>query len=213
MTPSEVASAAHRVEVERLGAESGVQDQVCAAYGGINYIEVPSYPESVVSQLRVRREVWWELDRRLALVFLGRAHVSSEVHRAVIASLTADPGAHTRLEELRHAAEDARRAVTAGDLVALGHAMARNTDAQRRLHSGLVNAEVERAIDVAAAHGALGWKLNGAGGDGGSLTLLCGGDRDRPAKDGLLGALQKENSSLRVVPTRLSRRGLRVWEL
>ena len=34
--------------------------------------------------------------------------------------------------------------------------------------------DAHRIIEVAKANGAIGWKVNGAGGDGGSITLLCG---------------------------------------
>jgi D-glycero-alpha-D-manno-heptose-7-phosphate kinase len=40
MSPHEVAYAAHRVETERLNLQSGIQDQLCSAYGGINFIEM-----------------------------------------------------------------------------------------------------------------------------------------------------------------------------
>jgi D-glycero-alpha-D-manno-heptose-7-phosphate kinase len=40
MTPHEIAYAAHHVETERLKLQSGIQDQLCSAYGGINYIEM-----------------------------------------------------------------------------------------------------------------------------------------------------------------------------
>src|SRR5216117_2595047 len=40
LTPHEIAYRAHRVEVERLGLQSGIQDQLCAAYGALNFIEM-----------------------------------------------------------------------------------------------------------------------------------------------------------------------------
>jgi D-glycero-alpha-D-manno-heptose-7-phosphate kinase len=40
LTPHEIAYAAHRVETQRLKLQSGIQDQLCAAYGSLNYIEM-----------------------------------------------------------------------------------------------------------------------------------------------------------------------------
>jgi D-glycero-alpha-D-manno-heptose-7-phosphate kinase len=205
-----VADAAHRVETERLGAQAGVQDQLSAAYGGINFIEVPAYPQATVTRLAVPDTVWWELERRLALVFLGRAHVSSDVHDRVIAGLVHEGEASPHLDALRHAAEVARDAIEAGDFPALGRAMARNTEAQAGLDASLVSTDAQRAIDVAREHGALGCKVNGAGGEGGSITVLCG--PDMRAKRELLGALESSGPNVRVIPIGLSRRGLRVWE-
>lgn len=208
MTPHGTAYAAHRVETELLKAQSGIQDQLCAAYGGLNYIEVTSFPHATVTALDVRNDVWWELDRRLVLVFLGRAHVSSDVHDRVIASLQ---GTSPILDELRRAAEDARDAVLAADLSSLGAAMTRNTDAQRGLHPSLVGADAQKVIDMATAHGALGCKVNGAGGDGGSITLLCQPD-SRSARE-MVRAIEDADPLFRVIPTRLSRHGLRVWDV
>jgi D-glycero-alpha-D-manno-heptose-7-phosphate kinase len=210
MTLDEVAYAAHRIEVERLGHQSGVQDQLCAAYGGINYIDIASYPHASVSQLAVPDAVWAELEQRLILLFLGRPHRSSEVHERVIAGLERAGGSSPHLEELRRAAEHARDAVHAADFVALGQAMIANTDAQARLHPDLVGAQARTAIDAARAEGALGWKVNGAGGDGGSLTVLCGADPR--VKGDLVRALHEADPRFRTIPIRLSRTGLRVWD-
>jgi D-glycero-alpha-D-manno-heptose-7-phosphate kinase len=209
MTPRQVAAAAHRIEVDRLGAQSGIQDQLCAAFGGINYIEIASYPQASLSQLAVPNTVWRELDRRLVLLFLGSAHLSSEVHDRVIASLNRAGENAPQLEELRHAAQQARDAVLGADLHALGRAMIENTDAQSRLHPDLVSARAQAAVQVAAANGALGWKVNGAGGEGGSITLLCGpGTGSKPR---LLRALRQADARFQIIPTHLSRHGLRVW--
>ena len=210
MTPHEIAYAAHRIEVERLGLQSGIQDQLCAAYGGINYIEMFSYPHASVSQLWVPNTMWSDLERRLLLVFLGRTHVSSRIHEEVIADLERHGARCPELEELRGAAEEARDALYAADLAALGRAMTHNNDLQRRLHPSLVSREAEAAIDVATANGALGWKVNGAGGEGGSITVLCGADMH--IKRQLMAALRDADPLFQIIPTYLSRYGLRVWE-
>jgi D-glycero-alpha-D-manno-heptose-7-phosphate kinase len=175
-TPREIAYLAHRLEVEVLGAESGIQDQLSAAFGGINYIEIDPYPEAAIQRLGE----WDDLEDGLSLVFLGRAHDSSGVHREVIEHLSqgASPAA---LEALRAAAVAARDAVVARDLRAFGQAMIDNTDGQRALHPRLVGADAQRVFECAVRDGALGWKVNGAGGDGGSVTILHAGPDDRDA--------------------------------
>src|SRR3974390_2100575 len=110
-TAHEVAALAHRIETERLGTESGVQDQVAAAFGGINYVEVRSYPDARVIPLSIPEAVWRELERRLVVVSLGRPHVSSEVHARVIARLRESATIGTaELDTLRSAAADGRDA-------------------------------------------------------------------------------------------------------
>jgi D-glycero-alpha-D-manno-heptose-7-phosphate kinase len=206
----EIAVTAHRIEVERLGIQSGVQDQFCAAFGGINYIEIHSYPHASVRQLHLPEDMWAQLDHRLVLVYLGRAHVSSYVHDQVITALAAHRGTiEHSLEALRRAAEEAKDAVIAADLGGLGRAMSANTEVQRRLHPDLVSKSAQEVIDVAIACGAIGWKVNGAGGEGGSVTILCGADAGSKRK--LRTALLRADPLFQVVPTTLSRDGLRVW--
>ena len=93
---------------------------------------------------------------------------------------------------------------------ALGQAMIDNTEAQRRLHPALVSQDAGRVIEIARAHGALGWKVNGAGGEGGSLTLLCGPRAE--AKRAMLQEIEAEGRGFQNIPIYLSRFGLRVWK-
>ena len=210
MTPHEVASAAQKIETEMLGQQSGIQDQLCSAYGGINYIEMFHYPHASVSPIQVPNATWWELERRLALVYLGKSHRSSEVHEMVIRSLE-DAGPDCKqLSDLRKTAARSRDALYAGDFAALGAAMIENTEAQARLHPAIVSADAARAIEIAKAHGALGWKVNGAGGDGGSLTILC--DAAAQVKRAMLRSIEQENPRFKNIPIYLSRYGLCVWK-
>ena len=78
------------------------------------------------------------------------------------------------LAALRRTAPRSRDAVYVGDFKALGKAMIDNHEAQHRLPSALISADADRIIAIAQDHGAIGWKVNDAGGDGGLLTLLCG---------------------------------------
>jgi len=201
VAPREIAYAAHRLEVEVLGTESGIQDQLSAALGGINYLEIEPYPESTVYTL----PAWDDLGVRLTLVFLGRAHHSSDIHRQVIE----DEGSHRSevLSRLRAAAVDARTAVLTRDLHAFGQAMIANTDAQRSLHPELVGVDADRVIEVARMQGAIGWKVNGAGGDGGSVTVLSGSAEAKVAFD---RRVVMEGGSYRVLPVELSAAGLTV---
>ena len=94
--------------------------------------------------------------------------------------------------------------------MALGRAMADNTVAQADLHPALVNADARQLIALAQEYGAIGWKVNGAGGEGGSVTLLCG--ESASARRSLLRAITQANPLFAPIPIYLSRFGLRVWE-
>ena len=181
--------------------ESGIQDQLSAAFGGINYIEIDPYPEATVYAL----PTWEELSSLLTLVYVGRAHDSPGVHRQVIEeSRGQGSGVFSRL---RYAAVAGRDAVLSRDLDALGRSMISNTEAQRSLHPEVVGGDALRVIEVASAQGALGWKVNGAGGDGGSITILSASGE---AKEELDRRVIRTDPHYRVLPVEVSRFGLRV---
>jgi D-glycero-alpha-D-manno-heptose-7-phosphate kinase len=96
------------------------------------------------------------------------------------------------------------------DFQALGRAMIDNTEAQRRLHPELISADASRVIEIVSEHRALGWKVNGAGGEGGSLTILSGYDPEE--KSAMIRAIEGENPSFSNIPISLSKDGLRVWK-
>ncbi len=210
LTPHEVAYIAQSIETDMLGQQSGIQDQLCSAYGGINYIEMFDYPRATVSQIQVPNSIWWELERRLALIYLGKSHSSSDVHGMVIRELEDAGPDNPKINALRETAVPSKNAIYAGDFAALGRAMIANTEAQRALHPALISPDAQTVIDIARAHGALGWKINGAGGDGGTVTLLC--DDQSSVKRTMLREIEAENPLFQNIPIYLSRHGLRVWE-
>jgi D-glycero-alpha-D-manno-heptose-7-phosphate kinase len=195
----DLAYAAHRLEVEVLGRESGIQDQLSAAFGGINYLEIDRYPDATVRSW----PAWDDLSARLTLVYVGQAHDSSGVHQQVIETITGRPP--EALSRLRDAAVAARDAVLARDLRRFGQAMIANAQAQHSLHPELIGADARRVFELAASGPALGWKVNGAGGDGGSVTVLSESPAAKAAFD---AAVPRLDSRYQVLPVEVSPTGL-----
>jgi D-glycero-alpha-D-manno-heptose-7-phosphate kinase len=201
--PATVARGAHELETFELGLQSGVQDQIAAAYGGSNLITIDSYPQAEVQSLNLTRATWDALARRVLTVYLGSPHRSSAVHEAVIARLRGGDGERL-LSPLRTAAEEAARALLSGDLEAYGEAMISNTAAQAGLYPALVNSRAQEIIELSRRHGAAGWKVNGAGGEGGTVTIV--GPDDPSALLDALGAI----AGVTVLPLRPARWGAHI---
>lgn len=210
LTPAEVAAAAHRIETQRLGLQSGIQDQLNSAFGGICFIDMHQYPNATVSKIDIPNALWWELEHRTVLIFLGQSHNSSAVHQEVITRLEGEGRDSQAIEGLRRCAVAGKNALYEGDILAYGRAMIENTEAQRCLHPALVGARAQNVIEIAQQHNAAGWKVNGAGGDGGSLTIL--GPANGTAHRNMLRAIGELGHGIRHIPTYFSRYGLRVWE-
>ncbi|MGQ9672297.1 MAG: GHMP family kinase ATP-binding protein [Candidatus Aminicenantales bacterium] len=207
----QVVSLAHRVETEDLGMQSGIQDQVAAAYGGICFIHMPEYPRACVEKVSLKPGIWAELGRRLCLVYLGRPHRSSVLHERVISGLERGGSKREILEALKKLPARARAHLTAGDLESYGKVMIENNEYQRALLAELISNEADEIIHIAKRHGAAGWKVNGAGGKGGTLTILASADDERRRK--MVREIVSLGKGMRLLPTFLSSVGLRVGEV
>lgn len=185
LAPADAAVLAHQVEVDRVGRQSGVQDQWAAALGGAGLLAIGPYPEVRHRHLELAASTVAALGERTVTVVFG-PHDSSKVHAEVINHIVGCSGeAHDRarrtLGRLSSLATDAAAALEAGDVAAWAGVLAASTEAQAELHPGLVGPRHRAAIDAARRLGAIGWKVNGAGGDGGSLTVVLG---DAPGSAG-----------------------------
>ena len=207
LTPHEIASLAHSIETEKLGMQSGIQDQLASAYGGISFMNMYEFPHASVSPLQVPNNIWWELEHRLAVIYIGTPHSSSETHKKVIAELGDDASQDHRLGRLREMAAEGKAALYTGNFERLGRCMHENTECQRKLHPQLVCKDFETIIEIANDFGVLGCKVNGAGGDGGSLAILTNGNMAQKRK--MLKTMREKNYM--PLPVYLSRQGLRVW--
>jgi D-glycero-alpha-D-manno-heptose-7-phosphate kinase len=204
LLPYEVARESQCLETEELGLECGVQDQLCSAYGGVNFMEV-TYPHARVMPLSLDTATVCELEDRFVVVYTGRSHFSSAMHEKVIAEYEAG---HNRasFEKLAECAVRGKEALLSGDLDAFGEAMNENWDAQKSLHPDITTTEIEALHESTFAAGAMGFKANGAGG-GGTVTILAQRNRDHTVRRAV------EELGMTVLPSKIDGFGLRVWEV
>ncbi len=205
-----LARLAHRVETDKLGQQSGIQDQIAAAHGGISDIEMDHYPDARVTAVRLAPRVRLELVRRLCLVYMGRPHRSSSMHEKVIAKLETGGRKRDILRRLTDLAGEAREALAGGDLESYGRAMVRNNECQRALHGELISPGADAVAAAARRCGALGWKVNGAGGRGGSMSVLA--PADDVLRRRMIAGIEALGGGIRILPVVLSPDGVTAWE-
>lgn len=205
LTPHEAAALAHKLETEELGIQSGVQDQIASATGGIGYHTIEAYPSVSSSPVRLPHDIALELESRLILVYTGESHLSGDVHKKVIADYEAGVERTLKaMETLRNTPVWAKSALMRGDFVELAEIMNINTQCQKNLHPDITTQKIETLEEIARKAGAMGSKINGAGG-GGSVTLLCGSDNTRAVEHAV------KEAGYRVLPCHLDFRGLKTW--
>jgi len=206
----EIASLAHRVETEKLKQQSGIQDQICASYGGICFIHMYRYPKAHVEPIKLEERVWEELDRRICLIYLGKPHRSSAIHEKVIERLERGGPQFQQIKKMTSVAQKAKGFLLEGDLESYGEMMILNNECQRSLYSKLISKQADFVIQVAKKYRASGWKVNGAGGKGGSMTILA--STDDFLRRQMIEEINSLGGGIRFLPVFLSPSGLFAWE-
>jgi D-glycero-alpha-D-manno-heptose-7-phosphate kinase len=160
----ELASLAIALEQERLQDAVGSQDQVAAAYGGLNRIEFRTSGEFLVEPVTIAAPRLKELEGSLLLFYTGLSRLASEVAADVVRNL---PNHRDILVRMRDMVDEALGILDSdASLDAFGELMHEGWTLKRQLSSRVASTEVEEVYRKALRAGALGGKLLGAGGSG-----------------------------------------------
>lgn len=187
------------IYLERVlcGESGGEQDQIAAAYGGLNKIEFGG-DGFQVSPIVIPRKKKRQLNERLLLFFTGFSRFSFSIqaeHEKAI-------GTNTRqLLELLSLVDQAEAILTGGALDDFGRLLDHTWRLKRGLTSSVSTSEIDRFYAAAIEAGVLGGKLLGAGG-GGFLLLYV-----QPEKQ---DAVRRALSPLKEIPFQFENDGARI---
>lgn len=203
LKPEQIAQLAHKLEVEELKIESGVQDQYAAAFGGINFMEI-NYPLVKITPIKLDNDKIHQLEKQLILVYLS-SRSSDEMHKAVIRNYQkGNEFTINSFKAIRNYAYEMKSAIYSGDLELIGNIINKNWEAQQKLHPLMTNSLIKKTEYIARKNGAIGFKLNGAGG-GGSATIL--------AAKGFKNEIEQEliKEGIQILPIKIDFKGVHSW--
>lgn len=159
-----------RIEQDLLGETVGSQDQVQAAYGGLNYITFHAEPEFSVRPVVLSRERLEEFSAYFMLFYTGIKRTAADVARSYVDNI----GQKKReLHVIQSMVKDGL-AILAGDqgLVPFGELMHEAWKIKRGLSDLVSNGDIDALYRQARDAGAIGGKLAGAGGGGFMLLFV-----------------------------------------
>jgi D-glycero-alpha-D-manno-heptose-7-phosphate kinase len=186
-TKMELARQAIYVEQELLKESVGCQDQVLAAFGGLQRVDFDSDGEIRVTPIVLRPGRLDELKRHLMLYFTGFSRTASEIAREQIQQT---PSLTAKLRMLRGTVDDAQGILVGdGDIGAFGRLLHDAWQIKRGLTSKIADAQIDAIYDTARTAGAIGGKLLGAGG-GGFMVLFVPPESQGRMRDALRGLLE-----------------------
>ena len=166
-----------------LCAESGgVQDQIAAAYGGLNAISF-SRDGFQVDPIIISNKRKEQLNNNLMLFFTGFSRFSFTIqqeHEKAIYSK------EKQLLEMLSLADNVENILVNGDLDEFGLMLDHTWRLKRSVNSTVTTSQIDEVYEVATRAGALGGKLLGAGG-GGFILLYVQPDKQERVRRALCG--------------------------
>jgi D-glycero-alpha-D-manno-heptose-7-phosphate kinase len=183
------------MEREVLGEAVGCQDQVFAAFGGLNVVEFHRLDDIAVSRVVMNPQRLEELDASLLLFFTGVTRRAGDIERDKISRIPQTRGHLLRMLQL---VEQGHALLTGNEPLSRFGELLHDAWCEKKSLGPQVSSEsIDRLYQRAREHGAIGGKLLGAGG-GGFLLLFVPPDRqsqlrqalaDRPEVPFQIGAL------------------------
>lgn len=178
-----LAKQACEVEIEKLGAPIGKQDQYAAAYGGLNFIRFNKDSTVSVSPIMMNAETHRTLQDNLMMFYTGSTRSANTILSEQKKNITQDDK-NENLKKMCQLAEQMKDALENNDLSSFGGILNQSWELKRTLASGISNPEIDKAYETAMKNGALGGKLLGAGG-GGFLLFYCEKDKQDKLRESI----------------------------
>jgi len=169
-TKEQLANLAIHVEQELLLENVGIQDQIAAAYGGFNKIEIGNDGSFSVLPITISRERRDELQSSLLMVYTGTSRIASDIAAEQIKSI---PSKTSEMHRVRSMVDTAIGILNGtGSINDFGHLLHEAWSVKRSLSSRISPDFVDEIYSLALGSGALGGKLLGAGGGGFMLFFI-----------------------------------------
>lgn len=160
----QLATESIHLEQEIMKETVGSQDQVCAAYGGLNRISFLTNGEFSVQPMTLANERIEELNSHLMLFYTGIKRTAATVATSFVPGLAARTSLLNKMRDCVDKGCDILG--RGGDLAPFGKLLHEAWLAKCELSNKISNDSVDAAYRAARSAGALGGKLLGAGGGG-----------------------------------------------
>lgn len=185
------------VEQELLKEAVGAQDQVSAAYGGLNRIDFHPNGAMEVKRILADQRRLADLEHHLALYFTGFSRIASDVAQEQIkATPNREKELHAMLQMVSEA--EAILANPSRSLHEFGRLLHESWQIKKTLTQRISTSTIDEIYETGRKAGALGGKLLGAGGGGFMLFFVPPERRE---------ALRASLKNLLCVPFSFSNRG------
>lgn len=165
ITKEELYKEAIHIEQNLIKENVGSQDQVWAAYGGLNTIEFLQNGEILVEPIIMKEEHLRNFEDKFMLFFTGLSRHASVIAQEQIQNTHRNKNELSKMKEL---VDEAYKIIASGkdDFVDFGRLLNETWQLKRKLSSKITTRDIDDIYETAIKSGAVGGKLCGAGGGG-----------------------------------------------
>ena len=166
---------AHAIEQSVAGVPCGLQDQLAAAFGGVNAWTWPADPglPPFAGNPLLEGEALRRLDRHLLVAYLGVTHISKDVNSTWVRQFISG-NSRENWHEIARLTQDFAGAIIRWDMRAAAEAMNRETAIRKAMTPQVLDDMGDR-LAAAALTAGCGARFTGAGG-GGCLWAIGAAD-------------------------------------
>lgn len=199
ITKKRLALEAIHIEQEMIKENVGSQDQMSAAFGGLNKIEFSGNHNIEVRPVTISESRLKELESHLMLFFTGFSRLASEVAKDKISQI---PNKKKELNALHGMVDEAINILNGNcSLIDFGKLFHESWKIKKSLSDKVSNSHINDIYELAIKAGAIGGKILGAGGGGFILFFIRPQERDK---------LQEALAPLLYVPFRFENTGSQI---
>lgn len=204
----DLAHIAYSVEREDLGLKGGKQDQYCAAFGGVNFIEFFPDKKVIVNPLKVRNWILSELEQSLILYFTGTSRDSGNIIEQQSSNLQKQSlSTIDSLKIIKQEAYTMKEGLLKWDINLIKQSMQKSWEAKKNSATKISSPAIDNIYNKAMQEGAYCGKISGAGG-GGFMMILAD-----PLKKVSIMKMLKEEGGGYVLPCHFSKESAVTWRV
>jgi D-glycero-alpha-D-manno-heptose-7-phosphate kinase len=171
VSQTKLAEDACKVEIEKLGAPIGKQDQYASACGGLNMITFHKNDKVTVEPIIMDRETYHVLENNLVMFYTGITHDANKILAEQKLGIT-QADKTDNLLHMCNLAREMKESLEKNDISEFGRILNEGWHLKKQLASSISGQAIDAMYEKAMKSGAAGGKLLGAGG-GGFLLFYC----------------------------------------
>ncbi len=165
MTTDQIINKAWDLEVNKIGLYGGKQDQIAAAYGGVNVIEF----DSKFKVMPLTKDFIQKLISSIVLFHIGENRETTTIQEG-LKNLTSSQ--IDKLDKIKDITTHAILAIDQGDIPKIGYFMDQSWLLKRQSNKEVTNPYIDALYRRGLENGAYGGKILGSGGGGYMIFIV-----------------------------------------